>query len=94
MLDYKCTLTNQGKKMSNTAFNWAFEQELPYGAKFLLVAIANHKNEKASIDSLIERTGMSKRTVIKNLKICAQKNLISITKLENKINYYTLNGEK
>ena len=57
--------------MSVKALDWAFEQELKPGAKFILVALADHADARGtcfpSVSRLMKRTGFGESTVREHL---------------------------
>lgn len=67
--------------MSNVAITWAYRQKIIGGAKFVLVALADHADENHSCfpgqKKLAEMTGQSERTVRRQLAELELQGLIS-----------------
>ena len=68
--------------MSIRATVWAFEQDLPTNAKFVLVKLADNANDDGvcwpSMQYVASHTGMSRRSVIDQIDLLASKGLIRI----------------
>ena len=70
--------------MSNSALDWAFSLKLkPSSAKFVLLAMADRVGEALrffqSISTLIERTGLDRKTVINAVKVLQELGIITDT---------------
>jgi len=68
--------------MSVHAINWAFAQDLPTSAKFVLVALADYSNEYGQCwpgqASLAEKCGLTERTVRTQIHALEEAGLIAI----------------
>ena len=83
--------------MSLKASAWAWEQDVQGMHKLVLLAIADfagRDNNSAwpSIDTLANRCGVSKRTVIRSLGSLEKAKLLVIEARPNKSNLYKLQG--
>lgn len=63
---------------------WAFEQDIPSGPKFVLVALCNRANEDTGecwpgLSTVAKNCGMGRRTVERHIQALAELGLIAIT---------------
>jgi hypothetical protein len=67
--------------VSNEALGWAFKQDLPTSAKFVLVVLADHADENASCfpsqKKIARMTGMGERSVRRWLEWLEEQNVVT-----------------
>lgn len=83
--------------LSLDALKWAFDQtpESPT-QKFVLVALADYHNSATnkcfpSLESIAQKTGFSKRAVVKAVQALKNQGLIDFKSVRNRSNRYRLN---
>jgi hypothetical protein len=83
--------------MSLDATRWAWKQrDITPSQKLILLSMADRAGEQhtcyPSIPRLVEDTGLNRKTVMKNIKIMAEMNLLVIEQGVRRSNIYTLTG--
>lgn len=82
--------------MSILAIEWAFQQSCPTPTqKLVLLALADHHNAKTdacfpSAARLVDRTGLSRATVFRTIKLLERKGILAISRIDGRPNSYTL----
>ncbi len=82
--------------MANNWLDWAFEHDLPAGAKFVLVALANRANKKTgecwpSQKDISKDTGQSERTVVRNIQVLVNMKIIEVFERRNNAGFKSSN---
>lgn len=77
--------------MSITASKWAWEQKISPSEKLVLLVIADHADDQGgsafpSLERMAQRTGLSRRTVIRAVQALANAGLVAVGKMRGRIN--------